>query len=159
MMNTIERCKCGSELPFENCCLPLITGAVEASDAESLMRSRFSAYVVQDYHYILNTYALEQRAKLTVDTLAESASGTRWLSLQVLKHDTKSSVAQVEFKAFYQLEKTFYVMHEISDFQLEQGAWRYTSGVIQASSGELKVERNTPCLCNSGKKFKKCCGA
>ena len=122
------------------------------------MRSRFTAYVIKDYRYVLQTYALAQRTNLTVSALADNTQDTRWLSLQVLAHHPKDNTAQVEFKAIYQIDSRYYVMHELSDFVFEAEKWRYTTGVMQKSSGEFTPERNSQCLCASTKKFKKCCG-
>ena len=121
------------------------------------MRSRFSAYVIKNYPYILQTYAANQRTKLTVSQLADSAQDTLWLSLQVLAHHSESSTAQVEFKAYYQIDERYYVMHELSNFIFESGKWLYAYGVMHKGSGEFSPERNSQCLCGSGKKFKKCC--
>ena len=123
------------------------------------MRSRFSAYVIQDYQYILQSYASKQRANLTINDLRDNAQDTNWLSLNVLDSHSKEFTAQVEFKAFYQIDTQFYVLHEISDFILENNKWYYQQGVIQKDSGLYSLKRNDPCLCNSGKKYKKCCGA
>lgn len=153
------KCFCGNALAFEQCCQPLIQGAKPAEHAEALMRSRFSAYTVENYQYILDTYATSERANLSVETLKDSAVDTHWLSLKVIDHQSKNQNAQVEFKAFYQVDKCFYLMHERSEFVLEANEWRYSTGAIQPDSGEIKLQRNDPCICQSGKKFKKCCGA
>lgn len=153
-----KNCWCGGDLAFEQCCQPIISGKIEPNNAEVLMRSRFTAYVIEDYQYILQTYASKQRTGLNVSQLADSALDTQWLHLQVLAHHPKQNTAQVEFKAFYQVDGHYYVMHELSDFVLENGRWCYTTGVIQKDSGEFSPERNSQCLCGSGKKFKKCCG-
>lgn len=121
------------------------------------MRSRFTAYVIENYQYILQTYASPQRAKLTVTALADSAQDTEWLALKVLAQHTYENTAQVEFKAFYLVNDQYYVMHELSDFIFESGKWLYTKGAIQKGSGKFPPERNSQCLCGSGKKFKKCC--
>jgi SEC-C motif-containing protein len=154
----IKNCFCGNQSTFEKCCQPIISGKTEAQNAEELMRSRFSAYVIEDYPYILQTYASQQRSGLTVSQLADSAQGTQWLNLQVLAHHPKPNTVQVEFKAFYLVDGQYYVMHELSDFVLEDNKWCYTTGLIQKDSGEFVPERNSQCLCGSGKKFKKCCG-
>lgn len=153
-----KKCFCSRDLAFEQCCQPLIQGTTPAENAEALMRSRYTAYVIENYPYILQTYASKQRASLNVSQLADSALDTQWLRLQVLAHHPKQNTAQVEFKAFYQVDGRYYVMHELSDFVLEDGHWCYTTGVIQKDSGEFSPERNSQCLCGSGKKFKKCCG-
>ena len=158
MTTTNKNCFCGKTSVFERCCQPIITGKVAAQNAEELMRSRFSAYVIKDYAYILLTYTTEQRGKLTVSELANSAKGTQWLSLQVLSHHSEADTAQVEFKAYYQIDQDYYVMHELSDFVRVQKKWLYSTGLIQNDSGEFSPQRNSQCLCGSGKKFKKCCG-
>jgi SEC-C motif-containing protein len=154
----IKNCFCGNESTFELCCQPIIDGVVDAKNAEVLMRSRFTAYVIKNYQYILQTYATAQRNNITITKLTVSAKDTQWLSMQVLATHFETYTAQVEFKAFYQLHNYYHVMHEKSDFVLERGKWRYTDGAIQKGSGEFTPERNSQCLCSSGKKFKKCCG-
>lgn len=121
------------------------------------MRSRYTAYVIKNYQYILQSYAFSQRNKLTLNELADSAQDTQWLSLQVLNHHSQANTAQVEFKAFYQLDSHYYVMHELSEFVFESGKWLYARGEMQKGSGKFSPERNSQCLCGSGKKFKKCC--
>jgi len=122
------------------------------------MRSRYSAYVVKQYTYILDTYAAEQKAGLDTQTLAQSAAGTQWLRLDIQATSSTSNKAKVRFKAFYRDGEQFYLMHEDSSFILENNQWRYTQGEIQDDSGLLKPGRNDECVCGSQKKFKKCCG-
>ena len=157
-MTTDEKCFCGNKFTFEQCCKPILDGEVEAINAEILMRSRFSAYVIKNYQYILQTYASTQRAKLSVSELLDSAQDTQWLALQVITHLPHEKTAQVEFKATYQVGNHYYVMHELSDFIFEGGKWFYINGITKKGAGEFAPERNSQCLCNSGKKFKKCCG-
>jgi SEC-C motif-containing protein len=154
----IKHCFCGNTLAFDECCQPIIDGKLNAKDAEVLMRSRFSAYFINDYQYILKTYTPANRSKLTINKLATSAQDTQWLSLQVLAHQTQENTAKVEFKAFYKMGISYFVMHEISSFAFEAGNWLYADGVMQKGSGEFTPERNSQCLCGSTKKFKKCCG-
>jgi SEC-C motif-containing protein len=158
LVPTVKNCFCGNDFTFEQCCQPIISDKIDPQNSEQLMRSRFTAYVIEDYQYIRQTYASAQRSKLTVNGIAYSAQDTQWLSLQVLAHHSQENTAQVEFKAFYQVDKHYYVMHELSDFVREDDKWYYTTGVMQKGSGEFSPERNSQCLCGSGKKFKKCCG-
>ncbi|MFT2090894.1 YchJ family protein [Paraglaciecola sp. 2405UD69-4] len=159
MVEDNKNCFCCSHIPFKNCCQPIIAGNKKAKNAEALMRSRFTAYVLQNYLYILHTYAEAQRQQLSIKELSLSAEGTCWLSLDVISHRYEAETAQVEFKAFYRVDNHFYVMHELSDFVLENNCWRYTTGEILKSSGEFTPERNSQCLCGSGKKYKKCCAS
>ena len=134
--------------------------------AEQLMRSRFSAYAIKNYAYILNTYAENERQGLSISELSESAKGAQWLALQINHAASDSSVStpddlntldSVEFTAFYSENNQLYQLHETSYFVKEQGAWRYRDGVLHNDCGKLKYGRNLPCVCGSGKKFKQCC--
>ena len=154
----IENCFCGDTLSFSECCQPIIDGKVDAKNAEILMRSRFAAYSIKNYQYIIETYTPTSRTKQSINGLAERAKDTQWLSLDVLAHHCGTHTAQVEFKAFYQVHNAYFVMHELSDFVFEAGKWLYSNGVMQKNSGEYTPQRNSECLCGSAKKFKKCCG-
>ena len=87
-----------------------------------------------------------------------------WQKLEVLacKNGLENDVlGEVEFKAFYQDKKdNLQIHHEQSVFKKEEGAWFYVSGKIVPSSKSevISINRNAPCPCGSGKKFKKCCG-
>ncbi|MGJ8680925.1 YchJ family protein [Paraglaciecola sp.] len=157
MRDLPSQCYCGNSLSFTTCCQPFLQNLAQPSNAEALMRSRFSAYVLEDFDYILKTYGKEQRKDLTSLTLQKSAEGTQWLSLDVIQHVANDYTAQVEFKAYYKVDKLFYVMHELSDFELEDNQWYYTTGTMLEGTGEIKPQRNDPCPCGSRKKFKKCC--
>ncbi|MAJ68758.1 MAG: hypothetical protein CL584_03865 [Alteromonadaceae bacterium] len=126
------------------------------------MRSRFSAYCLSNWAYILKTYAKQQRDSLTEQALEENASGTKWLALSVVISSSdaqhiSTTTDQVEFKAYYAVNHKPYLMHETSDFVMEDNEWRYTTGIMHNDSGLLKTGRNDPCFCDSGKKFKQCC--
>jgi SEC-C motif-containing protein len=49
-----DRCPCGTGRTLADCCGPYHAGA-EPPDAESLMRSRFAAYVRRDWVYLWRT--------------------------------------------------------------------------------------------------------
>lgn len=67
--------------------------------------------------------------------------------------------AHVNFEARYEDKEGTAVNHrERALFEREDGEWRFvTGGGIPVTS--LKIGRNEPCTCGSGKKYKKCCGA
>ncbi|MEG3766943.1 YchJ family protein [Alteromonas sp. 14N.309.X.WAT.G.H12] len=125
-----------------------------ATTPESLMRSRFTAYALSDYDYILATYTLASRANLTVDDLRTAAAHTAWLTLNIV---ALPSSQQVEFIAWYSEKGKLGRLHETSSFILENEAWRYHSGDLHPDTGYIKKGRNEPCICGSGKKFKQCC--
>ncbi|PKN22360.1 MAG: hypothetical protein CVU68_04410, partial [Deltaproteobacteria bacterium HGW-Deltaproteobacteria-3] len=49
-------CPCGNGLKFAECCGPFLEGSRPAPTAEALMRSRYTAFAVQDVPYILRSW-------------------------------------------------------------------------------------------------------
>jgi SEC-C motif domain protein len=100
-------------------------GELNAPDAESLMRSRYSAFVLENASYLLNTWHASKRpATLDFEPSA------KWLGLQVQNHTTIDAThAEVTFVA-RQRDSTGRAtrLHERSRFVSEQGRWYYVDG-------------------------------
>ena len=158
MLNNENICPCGSNKRFDKCCLPIIKQAAEASSPEALMRSRYSAYAHKEYQYLVETYAKATRAKVNIGHLSAGEDATKWLKLEVLNATENGDKGEVEFIAYYQINKNFYAMHERSRFVQEAGFWRYLDGDMLNNTGKINITRNQSCLCGSNIKFKKCCG-
>ncbi|MDO6692494.1 YchJ family protein [Aliiglaciecola sp. 3_MG-2023] len=154
MQHNSRYCPCNSNKLFADCCEPFLSRSDFPQTAEQLMRSRFSAYVKKNYQYILDTYATKSRQNLSVNELQQADKGTQWLSLEVVSCANQNSV---EFKAYSQVDNTFYLLHEVSHFQIESEKWVYVDGKIIKDTGPFTLSRNDQCLCGSGKKYKKCC--
>ena len=142
-------CICGNEKDFNECCQAIIDSKRVANSAEELMRSRYSAYVRGDSRYLLLSTIKENQHEDDAQLIEEFSCNVEWLKLDVL-HVEKNIV---EFKAYYKDSDSIKVLHERSNFILEDGMWLYVDGELFNS----KVERNESCPCGSGKKFKKCC--
>ncbi len=151
-----QPCYCGSHKDFTDCCQPLITHQRPADSAEQLMRSRFSAYCIKAFEYVLATYAPEPRQQLSISELEQSDQGTRWIGLTIVP-TTSPNNDTVEFRAFYMADGKPGQLHETSRFIKEENEWRYLDGELHSDCGRLTIGRNDPCLCKSGKKFKQCC--
>jgi len=113
------------------------------TDCEKLMRSRYEAFVKEDWGYIAKTSVHQTIEELSVPTSIE------WLKLDVI--DSHDDI--VEFKAYYKENEKIQVLHEKSKFIKENREWKYLDGELFNS----KIERNESCPCGSGKKYKKCC--
>jgi SEC-C motif-containing protein len=112
-------CPCGRPLAFDQCCGRYIDGGMPAPDAESLMRSRYTAFVLSNRDYLLATWHPAHRpASLELD------AGARWLGLEV----RKASHAEVEFVARYRIAGRAVRIHERSRFVQENGRWFYLEG-------------------------------
>lgn len=152
-------CPCGSLLAIQECCLPYIRQRSLPSTAEQLMRSRYTAYFIADYEYILNTYNFHTRPDMSATDLKDANQGTQWLRLEVRGNSKQEAPNKVEFKAYYKVTKDIYCMHEISNFSKVDGQWQYVDGEMLEGTGILKIKRNEACICGSKKKFKHCCQA
>ena len=160
----MSNCPCGSGCTYENCCGALHCGNVVAVTAQDLMRSRYSAFVVGDVDYLLNTHAPEYRPVNEREEIAQWSASVQWLGLDVIECQNggvADDTGYVEFVAHYREEGQNKQIREKSLFRKTQGVWFYVTGELPrekpAVSKEV-VQRNAPCPCGSGKKYKKCCG-
>ena len=147
------KCHCGSQRSSAECCLALIEGGRQATDAEGLMRSRYTAYVIGRGDYLVSTTVPRNRVAEDAVLIAEHAAATQWLGLKILSSQEEGDDATVEFKAYYRQNGTIAVHHEKSTFVRLEGVWYYKAGTLY----EAAVGRNEPCPCGSGRKYKKCC--
>lgn len=157
-------CPCGNDLEYSECCEKYISGQSLAPTAEALMRSRYSAYVKQNIDYIAATHDPKDDHEFDAKAAQEWASNSEWLGLEirsVKKGQESDTEGTVEFIANYNISGRACKHHEIANFIKDGNRWIYTDGTIL--SGETvkrdspKIGRNDPCLCGSGKKYKKCC--
>jgi SEC-C motif domain protein len=160
-MTDTQQCPCNSEVLYTDCCEGVLSGQRKAATAEALMRSRYSAYVIGDITYLLQTWHPSTRPTgIDRDTIPD------WYSLEIIQ--TKKGKADdndgiVEFQATALSDSKILKLHEVSHFVKEGGDWLYVSGEITGDLSLIrrkidKVGRNCLCPCGSGKKFKKCCG-
>ena len=130
-----KTCPCGKlsaskkPLAFAACCARYLNDFdnTPAPDAQSLMRSRYSAFVLKRADYLLATWHASTRpADVSPD------DGTKWLGLEVRRHTVVAADhAQVEFVARYRLAGRGARIHELSRFILETGRWYYLDGDLQ----------------------------
>ncbi|MDI1362275.1 YchJ family metal-binding protein [Methylotenera sp.] len=127
--NSRNPCPCESGKPYKACCEPFHKGS-PAPTAEALMRSRYTAFVLQLEDYLLSTWHPETRP--TSLGLAEDPP-TKWLGLQI-KHaeNTSEITAIVEFVARYKIASKATRLHETSQFERIDGRWYYLNGEFNA---------------------------
>lgn len=157
-------CHCGSGRGFDQCCGPLIAGGAPPT-AESLMRSRYSAFAVKDLDYLETTLAPEAKEDYDRAETEAWVAEAHWQGLEVRSTNAGGEgdeEGEVEFVARYKLRGQSYAHHEMAQFRKIDGIWHYVDGVLNPRPPQRlteKVGRNDPCPCGSGKKYKKCCGA
>ncbi len=160
----MKTCPCGSGRSYSECCEPYISGKANAPTAEALMRSRYSAYVVHDIDYIVDTCIHDEEHGIDVQQTRDWSEKSEWLGLKIInveKGGPSDKEGTVEFTAEYKNGGFKDVHHEIALFKKTNDMWFYDTGRIVPKTivrESPKVGRNDPCPCGSGRKYKHCCG-
>ncbi len=123
-------CPCGLPAAYADCCGRWHRGPLhlQAPDAQALMRSRYSAYVLDELDYLLQTWHPDTRPPV----LEPNEPGTRWLGLAVRRHvrlDDDHEI--VEFVARVRVNGRASRIHETSRFTRVAGVWVYVDGDVQ----------------------------
>ena len=129
------------------------------------MRSRYTAYTLQDIDYLASTLDPDELRDFDRATTEEWARDSTWVGLEIVKTSAGSGNDKdgtVEFKARYERAGAMHEHHEVSRFRNMGGRWLYSGGKdvgpVQFKRDAPKTGRNEPCPCGSGRKYKKCCG-
>jgi SEC-C motif domain protein len=125
-------CPCGNLRAYSECCGRFHSGET-ADTAPQLMRSRYSAYVLQLTDYLLATWHPDTRPQSLVLPPAEEL---RWVGLDIRsqKIGGNGRRARVEFIARFREGGGSRVQsqHEVSRFVREDGRWLYVDGEAPA---------------------------
>lgn len=120
-------CPCGSDKDYQLCC-DVFHQQFNAPTAEKLMRSRYSAYVLELENYLLQTWHPSTRpAQLNL----QQEGKVNWLGLKIIRCEAGNNhdnTGVVEFVARYKANSKATRLHETSQFVQEQGQWLYLSG-------------------------------
>jgi SEC-C motif-containing protein len=130
------------------------------------MRARYTAYVNEDIDFLikgsLHPDSPGEADRRTTEAWAKAAE---WHGLEILSNEfggPDDKIGKVEFVAKFSLQGEPQRHHEIAEFRRNKDGWGYYDGEEihpQPFRGpRIKVSRNDACPCESGKKFKKCCG-
>ena len=129
------------------------------------MRSRYSAHVLGEVDHLLATLSTEQRADYDRKEAQQAFADTKWLGLEIRKTrrgEKGDETGEVEFVARYRSGGQTVSHHELSFFTREDGRWVFSGCEMNPKAPTVRIQkvgRNALCLCGSGKKYKKCCGA
>ncbi|WP_338809614.1 YchJ family protein [Neisseria leonii] len=147
-------CPCGTDTPYADCCAPLHQNRRPAANAETLMRSRYSAYTLGETGYIRDTTVPAQQPLLDMPAIIRYSRDSEWLGLTVLHHipDTGKNHARVVFEARFRADGKTHCHREDSAFVCIGGRWYFIDPTVALPA------MKSPCICGSGRKFKHCCG-
>jgi SEC-C motif domain protein len=152
-----QACPCGSGHRFQDCCAPYLMVQSQPATAAALMRSRYTAFTQGQIDYLIATHHPTQRTPNQRLQLVKSIQNTTWLGLRVLQTQQgqpQDRQGQVEFIAYYQDAKLGQI-HERSRFVKQKDRWLYLDGDLLPP---IFPNRNQPCWCGSGQRYKACHG-
>lgn len=124
-------CPCGTPLSYAHCCGIFHSGAELPATALDLMRSRYTAFTLQNNAYLLYTWAKATRPS----ELEWDAEPMQWQALEIInaqKGSPQHTTGSVEFKAYYTHQGQRGVLHERSRFIKQHLRWLYVDGDIKA---------------------------
>jgi SEC-C motif-containing protein len=126
------------------------------------MRSRYTAFVLGKLDHIDRTQALGTCDDFDRAEAEQTVAEVEWLGLDVRNASENGDTGSVEFSARFRCDGRELTQHEVSSFRRVDGRWLYEGRQVSAKHPPrqaVKIGRNDPCPCGSGKKHKKCCGA
>lgn len=125
-----DPCPCGTGKSYDACCGRYHRGESEASTACVLMRSRYSAYVMDEADYIYRTWHPATRPEETVMPV-----GLEWLDLdieEVVNGNEHDDLGEVTYAATYRDESGREgCLREHSRFTRRGDRWLYLEGDIE----------------------------
>jgi len=128
MKNDTDLCPCGSGKAFEFCCQPYLQQQQHPVNAETLMRSRYTAFALNDESYLRYSWHPQ-----TCPENIELDTKTQWLGLQIKaseQGEENDDSGNVEFIARFKINGKAFRLHENSRFTRHQGRWVYLDGEV-----------------------------
>ena len=128
------------------------------------MRSRYTAYVEKNIDYIVATANPQRRAQVDRAASQAWADEATWQGLSivdVVDGGPGDKEGLVEFIVRYTAGGQEREHRERSRFRKISDRWHYIDAVplkTAPARAQPKPERNAPCHCGSGKKYKRCHG-
>ena len=129
----MSQCPCLSGKEYDACCGRIISGSQNASTAEELMRSRYSAFVKCDIDYLHDSLHPEYRADFDPVGIKDWAENSEWLGIRILNTQAggeQDQEGKVEFLVLFKMNDVTYQHHEIGEFKRLDSKWYYTDGQV-----------------------------
>lgn len=127
MSQVVEPCPCGQAQAYADHCGKVHRGGAGiGTSAESLMKARYSAYVLRDAEFLLDSWHDETRP-----AAVDFDENVVWLGLDVVATEGGTGFdnsGTVEFRARFRRGDQHLELHEVSSFVRVDGQWKYVDG-------------------------------
>ncbi|MCK0144213.1 Sec-C motif domain protein [Arenibacter sp. F26102] len=121
-------CPCGSNNFYVQCCERAHKDLSKVTTAEQLMRSRYSAFVLGNGNYLMDSHHSNTRPLKEKKSIESWAKSVSWIRLEILNTEKGGIIDQkgtVTFNAYFFENGKVEVIHEKSGFVKENGLWMY----------------------------------
>jgi len=121
-------CPCNQLRNYEECCGKIHQLIFNAQTAEELMRSRYSAFVLDKMDYLKLSHARSTVHTFNFSSVSIWTKSVKWFKLEILliqNGNKNDSTGFVEFKAYYEENSTLNHIHGKSRFIKEDQHWVY----------------------------------
>ncbi len=132
MVDQNKHCPCGHDVELADCCGRFLDGSTFPQTAEELMRSRYSAYVLEKIEYLKETLWPRYQAGFDAFAVAKWASESHWTRLTVLdchKGQSGHREGTVLFEASFLSAGKLQTHRELSLFKKQKGRWYYVKAL------------------------------
>lgn len=127
-MSINDKCPCKSGLKYKKCCKTYHDGRVP-KNALLLMRSRYSAFALGVYKYIVKT-THESTRDTDINSIKDFSKQTVFQNLEIIEFIDDKKEAYVTFRASLMSNEKDSSFTEKSKFLYEQDRWYYVDGEI-----------------------------
>ncbi len=116
------QCPCNKNMNYDQCCKKAHQNILSVKTAETLMRSRYSAFVLHNIDYLqLSHHSNTCPSNKEKKEILQWTKSVNWIKLEVIN----STINTVEFKAYFIENGKVDVIHENSFFKKENNHWVY----------------------------------
>ncbi|MCR9135565.1 MAG: YchJ family metal-binding protein [Alphaproteobacteria bacterium] len=127
-----QTCPCGRDRSYADCCGRFLDGPDRPEAAEELMRSRYTAYVLERIDYLRDTLWPRNQPLFDMAATARWAGENHWAGLTVI--DVRDGgpadrEGTVLFEARFLSAGQLHTHRECSRFKKKKGRWFYVEAV------------------------------
>ena len=125
-VKNLQLCPCQSGKSFEHCCQPSLEHTSDATTAEALMRSRYTAFALSDEDYLRYSWHPD-----TCPATIHLNKEVTWIGLKIIRTaagNIDDNNGEVEFIARSKSNGKASRLHENSRFRRFQHRWVYIDG-------------------------------
>lgn len=142
-------CPCGSGQLIKYCCGKYINYSQYPDTPEQLMRSRYTAYVLKNEEYLINSWHRSTRPP----SIELQSDTNQWKKLKIISALGNKVQFVAYFETIMNAKDHLFSLYEESLFIKEEHLFYLEGNDLKTT----EITKNMPCPCRSGKKYKRCC--